>query len=132
MEVSAACVISASDLHFGVYNAFAATGAFGQTSIQLQCTPGLVAEVGVDAGTAPGASATNRQMVSLSGADRLDYSLYVDSGRRIPWGDTTGVDTLEIATTGVRQEVPVYGLIPAGQRVEAGVYGDEVTVRVLY
>lgn len=132
LELAGSCEISASDLSFGAYNAASAAPAFAQSTIQLLCAPGMVAELALDAGTAPGASTTLRQMLSASGADRLDYGLYQDAGRSITWGDTPGVDTLEVPTNGALQTVPVFGRIPAGQRPPAGIYGDEITVRVLY
>ena len=64
------------------------------------------------------------------GSDRLDYDLYQDPGRTIHWGDRSGVDTLEVQTTGAPQTVPVYGQIPGGQRVRDGIYSDMITVHV--
>ena len=64
--------------------------------------------------------------------DRLDYDLFQDPGRTIHWGDRSGMDTLEVLTTGAPQTVPVYGQIPGGQRVRDGIYSDMITVRVLF
>ena len=130
IEIVASCVVSASDLDFGAYNTSSATPARGQTTIELQCSPGLVAEVNLDAGTAPGANTSRRKLRSESGGNRIDYGLYQDTGRTVHWGDTPGVDTREVLTTGAPQTVPVYGEIPAGQRGQEGTYSDEITVRV--
>jgi spore coat protein U-like protein len=70
--------------------------------------------------------------VQDAGVDRLDYDLFQDLGRTAHWGDNSGVDTLEVQATGVPQTVPVYGQIPGGQRVRDGIYGDTITVRVLF
>ena len=128
IEIAASCIVSAADLDFGAYAAASGAPARGQSVIQLQCTSGLTVDVGLDAGTAPGATTSNRRLVS--GSDLLNYGLYQDAARNLNWGDTTGVDTLELQATGTLQTVPVYGEIPAGQQVPAGTYGDMITVRL--
>jgi spore coat protein U-like protein len=132
IDIVASCIVTASDLDFGAYNAAAATPGSGQGSIQLQCSPGQGAEVSLDAGSTPGATPSQRQMASASGSDRLHYGLYQDPGRMVNWGETPGVDTLEVLTTGEPQALPVYGQVPAGQRIPAGSYGDVITVRVQF
>lgn len=132
IEIAGSCLVTASDLNFGTYDAQAGTPTRGQTSIALTCTAALGVEVGLDAGTTAGATTSDRKLNSLSGPDRLDYGLYQDPGRTLNWGDTSGVDTLELETTGQTQMVPVYGEIRPGQRAPAGIYGDVITVRVQY
>lgn len=132
IDIVAACNVTASDLAFGSYIGAAATPGRGEGSILLQCSPGQGAEVSLDAGSTPGATASQRQMLSATGSARLDYGLYQDAGRLVNWGETPGVDTLEVLTTGEPQALPVYGQVPAGQNVPAGTYGDVVTVRVLF
>jgi spore coat protein U-like protein len=128
IEIAASCVVSSSDLDFGRYLASAAS--VGQTFIQLQCTSGVTVEVGLDAGQAPGATPSNRRLVS--GADSLRYGLFQDPARRINWGITPSVDTVEVQTTGAPQTVPIYGQIPAGQQVPPGTYGDVITIYLNY
>jgi spore coat protein U-like protein len=132
IEIVGSCLVNASDLDFGTYGAVTGTPTRGQSSIALQCTPELGVEVSLDAGTTAGATTSARQLNSRSGADRLDYGLYQDAGRTLNWGDTSGVDTLEVLTTGATQLVPVYGEIRSGQRTSAGLYGDVITVRVQF
>jgi spore coat protein U-like protein len=71
-------------------------------------------------------------MEQEAGNDRLDYDLYQDPGRTVHWGDRSGVDTLEVTTTGASLTIPVYGQIPAGQRAREGTYSDTITLRVTY
>ena len=130
IEIAGSCTVSAADLDFGTYATTSPMPARGQSVVQLQCTNGLTVDVGLDAGTAPGATTSNRRLVS--GNDLLTYGLYQDAARTINWGDTTGADTLELQATGLLQSVPVYGEIPAGQRVPAGTYGDVITVRLQF
>lgn len=130
IEIVRACTVSASDLNFGAYPSNSTTPVHGQTAITLNCGADTTVEVSLDAGTGLGGSTERRQLRQDSGIDRLDYGLYQDPGRRIHWGDRSGVDTLEVHTTGFPQTVPVYGEIPAGQRVRDGTYGDTITVSV--
>jgi spore coat protein U-like protein len=132
MEIVASCTVTASDLNFGAYASNSQTPVQGQTVIQLLCGGQTTAEVSLDAGSGAGASTNNRRMEQEAGTDRLDYDLYQDPGRTIHWGNRSGVDTLEVVTTGLQLTIPVYGQIPGGQRAREGTYSDTVTVRVVY
>jgi spore coat protein U-like protein len=133
IELVGFCSVSATDLDFGAYASNTQTPAQGQTTIQLQCSGGTMAELRLDAGSGPGGNTSRRKMEQDGGVDRLDYDLFQDAGRTIHWGDRSGVDTLEVeATTGAPQTVPVYGQIRGGQRVRDGIYSDTITVRVLF
>jgi spore coat protein U-like protein len=132
IEIVAACSVNAADLNFGAYASNSQTPVQGQTAIQLLCGAGTVAELSLDAGSGPGGSTNNRRMEQDAGKDRLDYDLYQDPGRTIHWGDRSGVDTLEVQTTGASMTIPVYGQIPGGQRAREGTYSDTITLRVVY
>jgi spore coat protein U-like protein len=132
IEIVAACTVSAADLDFGAYASNSQTPLLGQSAIQLLCGAQTTAEVSLDAGTGPGGTTKNRRMEQEAGSDRLDYDLYQDAGRTTHWGDRSGVDTLEVQTTGATMTIPVYGQIPGGQRARAGTYSDTITVRVVY
>jgi spore coat protein U-like protein len=73
-------------------------------------------------------------MTHVSGADVLNYNLYMDAGGGSIWGDGGGGSENLVAY--VTQEAPVnakiYGKIPAGQNVLVGSYSDTVTVSILY
>jgi len=132
IEIVAACSVSAADLNFGAYASNSKTPVQGQTTIQLRCGAGAVAELSLDAGTGPGATTSNRRLEQDSGKSRLDYDLFQDPGRTTHWGNRSGVDTLEVTATGAQQTVPIYGQIPAGQRALEGTYSDTITLRVQY
>ena len=132
IEIVQSCLVSATDLDFGAIASNSPTPALGQTTIQLHCGAGVSAEIALDAGSGPGGNTSRRRMEQEAGIDRLDYNLYQDAGRTIHWGDRSGRDTLEVLTTGVPQTVPIYGEIPAGQRVREGNYSDVITVIVHY
>jgi spore coat protein U-like protein len=130
MEVIGSCIVAASDLDFGTYFAAGTMASLGQTDLQLRCPSGFAVEISLDAGTSGGRN--RRQMIADSGRGTLDYDLYQDAGRTIPWGDRSGRDTLELTATGEPQSIPVYGEIPAGQRATEGSYSDTITVLVQF
>lgn len=129
-RVEAVCEVTASDLAFGTYTAQAGTPLQGTTLLRATCTPGTTYNVGLDAGTSPGATINQRKMAS--GANSLNYQLYSDSARNTIWGNTTGTDTVTGAGTGLAVDHTVFGAVPAAQVVPAGDYQDTITVRVYY
>jgi len=65
------------------------------------------------------------------GGDTLNYNLYRDSARAEVWGDGAGNTYVQTGIgTGGTAHLIVYGSIPAGQNVRAGLYSDAVTVIV--
>jgi len=132
IEIIQACTISATDLDFGQYNLSSPSPALGQTQIRVTCGAGVVVELSLDNGLAPGPNTSRRRMRQDAGNDRLNYGLFQDAGRTMHWGDKPGVDTREMVTTGYPQTVPIYGEIPAGQRANDGTYSDEITVRLQF
>jgi len=132
MEIVAACLVSVSDLDFGSYASNSTIPVLGQTNIELRCGPGITAEISLDGGTGLGGNTSRRKLTQESGIDRMEYDLYQDAGRTIHWGDRSGTNTNEILTTGAPQTVPIYGEIPAMQRVGDGTYSDVITVTVHY
>ncbi|HEX7875751.1 MAG TPA: spore coat U domain-containing protein [Sphingobium sp.] len=135
MAVSAtvlnACLVTATDMAFGNYNPTSATPTDATSNIIVTCTPGTLYNVGLNAGTAPGATVTTRKM--RNGSAPLNYALYSNSGRTTNWGNTVGSDTVsQTASTIAPTTFPVYGEIPAQQSVSAGAYTDIVTVTVSY
>lgn len=124
------CVISATDLAFGIYDPMQATPTEGTSLVIVRCTVDTAYTVGLDAGTAPGATTATR---SLTGAmHTLRYGLYRDPNRALSWGDSEGTDTIEGHGTGLPSDYVVYGRIPPGQPVRRGNYVDTITVTVTY
>ena len=126
--VQATCLISANALGFGTYTG---TQTDASTTISVTCSNGTSYSVGLDAGTASGASVTTRQMGGPSGAT-LNYALYRDSGRSQNWGTTIGTDTTSGTGNGSAQTLTVYGRVPASQYVTAGSYSDTITATITY
>jgi spore coat protein U domain-containing protein, fimbrial subunit CupE1/2/3/6 len=126
--VQATCLISATNLAFGTY-----TGVqVAQTStISVTCTNTTPYNVGLNPGTASGATVTTRKMTGPGGA-LLAYALYQDAGHTINWGQTVGTDTEAGTGNGSAQALTVYGLLTAGQYVTPGAYVDTITATVTY
>jgi spore coat protein U-like protein len=129
-RVDAVCEVTAADLSFGTYTAQSGSALLGTTLLQTTCTPNTTYQVGLDQGTSPGATVTQRRMIS--GPNNLSYQLYSDATRNRIWGNTPGTDTVTGVGTGASQDMTVFGSVPAAQVVPAGNYSDTITVRVFY
>ena len=132
MEIVVSCQVSVSDLDFGSYASGSTAPVLAQTDIQLYCGAGATAEIALDAGKGLGGNTSRRKLAQDRGIDRMEYDLYQDAGRTLHWGDRSGSDTKEVLTTGEPQTIPIYGEIPASQRVRDGTYSDLITVSVYY
>jgi spore coat protein U-like protein len=124
------CAISATPLAFGAYDPVSlnATSALdASASLSLACTRGVVATVGLDAGTH--ANGSVRRMAG--GADLLIYNLFQNASRTIAWTDSgAGALTLPAATSMAPRTIIVYGRIAPGQDVAAGAYADSIIATV--
>lgn len=122
--VAPACTVNPATLAFGSYDPYGANAAApldAQAAIDIACTRNTPWTVGLGTGNNP--LGAMRQMAS--GAQRLQYQLYSDSGRATVWD---GIATVGGTATSVAPvSLPVYGRVPAGQIVIAGPYADAVT-----
>lgn len=126
-----ACQVNASPLAFGNYDPTSAAALNGTTTLTVLCTVGSSFTVGLNAGTATGATVATRKM--SNGGNTLSYALYQDAGRGDNWGNTPGTDTPDAITAATTPtNMTVYGQVPAGQNVPAGDYSDTITVTVTY
>jgi spore coat protein U-like protein len=125
--VQATCSVTATALTFGTYS----TAQLDNTStVSVTCTNTTPYTVGLDAGTATGATVTTRKMIN--GANTLSYTLYNDSGRTTNWGNTAATNWVSGTGNGSAQALTVYGRIPAAQYVNPVTYNDTITVTVTY
>ncbi|MGC1422516.1 MAG: spore coat protein U domain-containing protein [Terracidiphilus sp.] len=127
VTIVAACTISASALSFGVY---AGVTTNATSTMIVNCTTNAPYYVGLNAGTATGATVTTRKMTS--GAHTLNYSLYSNSAHTTNWGNTVGTDTVAGSGTGANQSLTVYGQIPGAQTLFPGSYSDSITATITY
>lgn len=125
--VEAEGTVSVTALAFGTY-----TGSLVQSTstITATCTNGTGYTVGLSAGSASGATVTNRMMTGPSGA-LLHYSLFSNSTHTTNWGNSTG-SWVSGTGSGTAQALTVYGQIPASQYPTPGSYTDSVIVTLTY
>jgi spore coat protein U-like protein len=129
--VLTACIVATTPVAFGNYNPTAGSATNNTGTVAVTCTSGAPYNVLLDPGAATGATVTTRKMKDAT-TDLLPYTLYRDSARTLNWGQTIATDTLSGTGSGVIQTLTVYGSVPAGAAVPAGVYSDTVNVTVNY
>jgi spore coat protein U-like protein len=122
------CTIAATALNFGAYGG---TLINSTSIITVSCSSGVAYNVGLNAGTAAGATVTNRSMTGPGGT-LLRYKLCRDAARTRNWGNTVGVDTVSGNGIGSAQLWSVFGQLPDSQSVRPGNYSDTITATVTF
>jgi len=127
------CTGTTTSVNFGAYDIFAAAQTASTGTITIICT------MTVNPATITiGASANSgvfipRQMIKSGGTELLNYNLFIDPSYLTVWGDgTQGTSSWvgKIQQKNFSYNIPVYGSIPAGQDVSAGIYTDTLVVTV--
>jgi spore coat protein U-like protein len=123
-------ITSTETLDFGTSGVL--TALIDQTAaLGVTCTTGTPYDIGLDAGTAPGATTTTRGMTSPA-TDTIGYEIFQNPGRTANWGDTVSTDTIASTGTGTAQSFPVYGRVPAQTTPATGVYTDTITATITF
>lgn len=118
-----------ADLDFGPHPGPIAAVYDNSTTLSMQCRGGTPWTLSLDNGKYFD-SGTRR--MRIAGTDSyVRYGLYHDTGRSLPWGQSAG-DTLAGSGTGALDTRTVYGRVPSGQNVPAGIYSDTVTATITY
>ena len=130
ITITASCtIVSASTLNFGSQGVL--TANVDQTStIAVQCTNTTPYNIGLNAGTATGATVTTRKMTN--GAATVSYALYSNAGMTTNWGNTVGTDTVASTGIGACQNFTVFGRVPAQTTPAPNTYTDTITVTVTF
>jgi spore coat protein U-like protein len=134
-DVTNNCTIAAAPtLTVGNYNVLSATALTPTATLAVSCTTGAVATIALDPGSNGGHAAGGLTRAMTDGSsDYLSYELYSDSGLTTVWGNTSGTDVVENATTSTAAvDYTVYASVPANQNVPAGTYTDSVLVTVSF
>jgi spore coat protein U-like protein len=126
--ILANCLLSASQLNMGNYSGAVVNAT---SLLTVTCTNTTVFNIGLNAGTSPGATVTTRKMTG-PGSATLNYNLFRNSGLTQNWGNTVGTDTFSSTGNGLAQSFSVYGQIPAGQFVAPGTYNDTIIATITY
>ena len=121
------CTVSTSSVNFGVYNARSGAALDGVGSITISCNQPPSATLLIGSGGSP----TFYQRRMASGANILEYNLFIQSARTGVWGEggASGTFTVPITASGT---YTVYGRVFGGQKVPVGSYGDTLVVTLMY
>lgn len=133
------CTVTASNVVFGSYNFTNSSPTEVTGNVQVSCSLiGLISllvsyEILLDTGNS--GSYIPREM--NNGTDQLQYNLYTNAARTSIWGDGNSgtakiTDGYLLGLFTVVRDYPVYGTIPSGQNISAGVYTDTIIVTVNY
>ena len=132
IQVVRRCYVVATDLVFGNYDpvvAHASAPLDSTSNIQVFCTAGTTAIVGLDQGLSG-----NRRLTGPT-TDTLQYQLYQDAGRSVPWTTTStrsGTATSATVPLGGTTGWTLFGRIPGGQNAIVGSYSDSVSIVINY
>jgi len=120
------CTISTTSVNFGSYNVFTGSATDSTGTVTVDCNGGAH---NIVVTLSKGASASYNPRTMLKGAEALSYNLFSDAARTSIWGDGSG-GTFTYTNPNPPNgpfNLTVYGRVPAGQDVSAGVYSDTVS-----
>lgn len=124
------CNISATNVSFGTASVLSGT-LTATGSITAQCTNGDAWKIALSGGST--GNVTARGMQRSGGGGTINYGLYTDAARSIPWGDGTGGSSTATGVgTGTSQVVTVYGAVPAQTTPAPGNYSDTITATISF
>jgi spore coat protein U-like protein len=124
------CLISATNVAFGtagvLRSSLAAVG-----SISARCTNGDAFRISLNGGASGNVAA--RTLKQQGGGGVVNYQLYTDSARSVPWGDGTAGTSMVTGTgSGNAQAISVYGQVPAQATPAPGSYSDTITATIVF
>lgn len=126
------CNISAAPLDFGTVGLLTAN-VDASSTLTVQCTASAPYSIALNAGIGNGANVSTRRMTRSGGQQTVNYQLFSDANRTVPWGDGTGgTSTVGGTGTGTAQTIRVYGRVPPQTTPLAGAYVDTVTATITY
>jgi len=138
-QAIAECSVAASSTVFGGYSFSntAPTNVAGNVQVSCSLIGLLSLLVSYDISLSTGASSSYAPRKMANGANWLKYNLYKDASRSAIWGNSTSgtsivSDGYLVGLLTTVRNYAVYGQIPAGQNVPAGVYSDTIVVTVNY
>ena len=127
--ILANCLVTATNVDFGS-NGFIVNNIDSTGTITARCTNSTPYTVALNNGSGGGTGPTARKMVN--GAQSVIYGLYQNAARSLPFGSTTGTDTLSGTGTGLAQSIIVYGRVPPQTTPNPGTYTDTIVVTITY
>jgi spore coat protein U-like protein len=131
--IAASCTITTNPLDFGSLTSTNASNTDVSTTVDVDCTADSPFNIGIDAG----ANASGAQRRMASGANTLNYSVYVDGFGLTEFGPIStylSANNYSSPATGNNgtNTVTIYGRIPTQSTPPSGAYSDTLTVTVNY
>ena len=124
-DIDKNCLVTTVPINFNSHGVLSANvDAAGQ--VRVTCTNPTSYSIGLAVGAF---TATTRRMTA--GGFFVEYGLYQDSNRTVPWGNVSS-DWVNGTGTGLTQNYPVYGRVPPQSTPPANVYNDSVAVTIIY
>jgi len=133
------CTVTATGVAFGTYTPLTPIALTSTATLSVTCTVTTHRNtITIDLSTGASNRFTPRTMTS--GANILNYNLYLDAADTQIWGDGTGgsvIDSITLIRVGggtksVSANATVYGAVAALQDPAPGSYTDTITVSVNY
>jgi len=125
------CDVSATIFSFPAYDPLALASSDSSGEVIVQCDPGQPFQIKLDAGLYARGNFSVREMRSADTQTPLQYNLFLDPSYSQIWGDGGGASLFYRGIGSIVPfKVPLYGRVPAGQRVSAGQYSDSVVVTI--
>jgi spore coat protein U-like protein len=117
-----------SNVAFGTYNVFSATPLDSVGQVRWRCSGVTFPQVRITIDRGRSSTFLPRRM--YSGANPLDYNLYLDAARQQVWGDESpGTQAYYQQYWGFGWvTLNVFGRVPASQDAAVGSYRDDVAV----
>jgi spore coat protein U-like protein len=136
-QVNANCNFTTTNtMTFAGYDPSDPAGANLDSTVLLgvRCTRGVTVTIGIGNGGNPGAASGSTRAMRLGAtANVLGYDFYHEAGRTTLWTDSGGGMLNHGAVlTNAPFTITIYGRVPGGQDVPAGLYQDTVLVTVNY
>ena len=129
------CTIAATPMTFNAVQGSATGPVASTSSLTVVCTASTGYNIGLNAGTVPNSTETNRLLAgTLTGnTTTIPFGLFQDAGYATPWGNTQGSNTLSDSGTGVVKTYTVYGQATLSATMPApDVYSSTVTATVYF
>jgi spore coat protein U-like protein len=131
------CTVVGTAPLFGTYSTGSGSPANGSVSVTCVVLGIFGQDVSYSVRLGMSAQALGTQRRMNNGTNYLNYNVYCQSNYSQVWGNGLGATCAPTGgQTGLLGTLltvfPVYGIIPAGQYVTPGSYGDSIDIEVLY
>ncbi|MCP4184438.1 MAG: spore coat U domain-containing protein [Hyphomicrobiales bacterium] len=128
-NIVSACTVQASNLNFGSVGVLS-SNVDATNTISVNCSTGTPYTIGLDGGLSGATNPALRNMTS--GTSSINYGIFQDSSHSIPWGNSTGSNTISSVGNGTRQNYTAFGRVQIQSTPPPGTYTDTIIVTMTY